>query len=46
MVGITQKNSEAAFPLWSLQRQWLGTKKRKKKNNIMRISIAYWGVQL
>ena len=44
---ITQKNSAAAFPLRSIQKQncWV---KRKQKNmkNIIWVSIAYWRVHL
>ena len=47
MAGITQKNSVATFPLWSLQKQngWVQRNENNMKN-IMRISIAHWGVHL
>ena len=45
MTGITEKNSVAAFLLYSLQKQngWVQRSENKMKN-IMWISIAYWGV--
>ena len=47
MVGITQKNSVAAFLMWSLQEKngWL---KRTESNmkDITGISIAYWRIPL
>ena len=44
---VNTKNSAAAFPLRSLQKQngWVQRNVNNLKN-IMGISIAYWGVQL
>ena len=43
MVGITQKNSVAAFLMWSLQKKngWLKRTERNMKD-ITEISIASW----
>ena len=48
MAGITQKNSVAAFPLWSLQKQngWLKGSKKNMEGIIIGISDAYWRVHL
>ena len=47
MAVMTQKNSAAAFPLWSLQKQndWVQRSENDMKN-IMGISIAYRDVDL